>query len=169
LDHLAISYNGGKDCLVLLILILASLPTEHSEHQTFTQNGTHDGSALPTTTDHNTSSPDSNYPTSLQAIYVISTNPFPQVQSFVATTALKYHLDLASFSNGMRAALADYLVERPKVRAVFVGTRRTDPHGAKLTHFDPTDHGWPACMRVHPIIDWHYIEIWTVSLNTTQR
>jgi FAD synthetase len=85
------------------------------------------------------------------------------VQSFVATTAHEYRLDLASFSDGMRAALADYLVERPGLRAVFVGTRRTDPHGAALRHFDPTDEGWPACMRVHPVIDWHYVEIWAVS------
>ena len=42
------------------------------------------------------------------------------------------------------------------MKAVFVGTRRTDPHGENLKHFDPTDAGWPAFMRVHPVIDWHY-------------
>lgn len=41
-----------------------------------------------------------------------------------------------------------------------MGTRRTDPHGEKLTHFDRTDHGWPDFVRVHPVIDWHYVEIW---------
>ena len=56
----------------------------------------------------------------------------------------------------MREALKSYLTDRPSVQAVFVGTRRTDPHGENLTHFDPTDGGWPAFMRVHPVIDWHY-------------
>lgn len=64
----------------------------------------------------------------------------------------------------MREALEAYLKERPRLKAVFVGTRRTDPHGAKLTHFDETDEGWPAFVRVHPVIDWHYAEIWAVSL-----
>ena len=41
-----------------------------------------------------------------------------------------------------------------------MGTRRTDPHGSRLTHFDPTDHNWPPFMRVHPVIDWHLSEIW---------
>jgi FAD synthetase len=38
------------------------------------------------------------------------------------------------------------------VKAILVGTRRTDPHGEHLTHFDPTDSGWPAFVRIHPVI-----------------
>ena len=60
----------------------------------------------------------------------------------------------------MKNAFADYLLVKPEVKAIFVGTRRTDPHGGKLTHFDLTDGGWPPFMRIHPVIDWHYTEIW---------
>lgn len=64
----------------------------------------------------------------------------------------------------MKAAFEKYLEDKEgKVKAILVGTRRTDPHGEKLSHFDKTDHGWPAFMRVHPVIDWHYAEIWGVS------
>ena len=63
----------------------------------------------------------------------------------------------------MKAAFAAYLRSFPAVRAIFVGTRRTDPHADALSHFDRTDHGWPDFMRVHPVIDWHYVDIWTVS------
>ena len=63
----------------------------------------------------------------------------------------------------MRPALEAYLEDRPAIRAIFLGTRRTDPHGEFLTHFDPTDEGWPQFMRIHPVIDWHYVEIWAVS------
>ena len=49
-------------------------------------------------------------------------------------------------------------------KAILVGTRRTDPHGEHLKHFDPTDNSWPAFVRVHPVIDWHYVDIWTVSV-----
>lgn len=64
----------------------------------------------------------------------------------------------------MRPALELYLAQRTAVKAIFVGTRRTDPHGASLSHFDPTDNGWPAVMRVHPVINWHYAEIWAVRV-----
>ena len=62
----------------------------------------------------------------------------------------------------MKAAFADYLRDTPSVKAILVGTRRTDPHGQHLKHFDPTDSGWPPFVRIHPVIDWHYVEIWTV-------
>ena len=63
----------------------------------------------------------------------------------------------------MKAAFSEYLAAKPHIQAIFVGTRRTDPHGKNLTHFDPTDGGWPPFVRVHPVVDWHYQDIWTVS------
>ena len=60
-----------------------------------------------------------------------------------------------------RDAFAMYLNQNPNVKAIFVGTRRTDPHGSHLTHFDMTDGNWPRFMRIHPVIDWHLDEIWT--------
>lgn len=59
-----------------------------------------------------------------------------------------------------RDAFALYLSTRASIKAIFVGTRRTDPHGGHLTHFDPTDHNWPTFMRIHPVIDWRLSEIW---------
>lgn len=66
----------------------------------------------------------------------------------------------------MRDAFADYLRENTAVKAIFVGTRRTDPHGGKLGTFQPTDGGWPSFMRVHPVIEWKYADVWAVSLPT---
>lgn len=78
----------------------------------------------------------------------------------------RYGLDVVRIAMGMREAFEVYLRVRPGTRAVLVGTRRTDPHGERLTHFDMTDHGWPKFMRVHPVIDWHYWEIWDVKTVT---
>jgi FAD synthetase len=101
----------------------------------------------------------------LQAIYIVSPHPFPEVEEFVAQSAVGYHLDLKRYALPMRPALEAYLEDRPAIKAIFLGTRRTDPHGEFLTHFDPTDKGWPQFMRVHPVIDWHYVEIWAVGHN----
>ncbi|USW57063.1 Putative phosphoadenosine phosphosulfate reductase, rossmann-like alpha/beta/alpha sandwich [Septoria linicola] len=135
LDQLSFSYNGGKDCLVLLILYLAALHT----HST------------------STSQP---LPPTLRSVYIVTPNPFPAVTSFVHSSASKYHLSLTQYHKPMREAFASYLSDTPSVRAIFVGTRRTDPHGANLTSFDPTDGGWPAFVRIHPVIDWHYADVW---------
>lgn len=83
------------------------------------------------------------------------------MEEFVAKSIRIYSLSLLEYAKPMKLAFADYLRDTPSVKAILVGTRRTDPHGEHLKHFDPTDSGWPSFMRVHPVIDWHYVDIWT--------
>ncbi|KAL4912306.1 hypothetical protein BDW62DRAFT_25400 [Aspergillus aurantiobrunneus] len=138
LDELALSYNGGKDCLVLLILFLAAL-----------------NSKLPI---------DEAKRPSIPAMYVAEADPFNEMEDFIDWSKRVYHLDLARYTKNAETTLMsgfeDYLNKNPSVKAIFVGMRRTDPHGAKLKWFDPTDSGWPDFMRIHPVIDWQYAEIW---------
>lgn len=139
ISELSLSYNGGKDCLVLLILFLAGL--------------------------HPLPGPAEGGISTIPAIYALPPDPFPLVEDFVRSSSRMYHLSLTRYTTEppkttLRSAFASYLTLNPNVKAIFVGTRRTDPHGAKLTHFDRTDHGWPDFMRIHPVIDWHYAEIW---------
>lgn len=152
LSELSLSYNGGKDCLVLLIVFLAGLHPYsnhvHNDHKTTTQ--TSSGTKLEEV---------------IPAIYALPPDPFPAVEEFVISSARAYHLSITKYTTDppnttIRTVFEDYLNKHPHIKAIFVGTRRTDPHGAKLTHFDRTDHGWPDFMRVHPVIDWHYAEIW---------
>ncbi|KUJ16190.1 adenine nucleotide alpha hydrolases-like protein [Mollisia scopiformis] len=132
LDEISLSYNGGKDCLVLLILLLCALAKYKKD-------------ALPK---------------ALHTVYIISKHPFAEVGAFVDESSATYKLDLVRYAMPMKEAFRTYLEEHKKIKAILVGTRRTDPHGENLTHFDETDSGWPAFMRVHPVIDWHYAEIW---------
>lgn len=141
LPELSLAYNGGKDCLVLLILYLCAL---HKKGLV---------SANPN------ASPD----TAIKCVYIQAPHPFQEVEDFVESSVQTYSLSLLEYAKPMKAAFADYLHDTPAVKAIFVGTRRTDPHGEHLKHFDPTDHGWPKFMRIHPVIDWHYVDIWTVS------
>ncbi|KAF7504879.1 hypothetical protein GJ744_001600 [Endocarpon pusillum] len=214
-SSLSLSYNGGKDCLVLLILYLYSLYSHFrpSAKLAAAASSTSSSNHNMTTTSNPPppSSPSGPFPTSIPAIYAQSPDPFPAMDNFVTTSSQRYHLDLCTIrtnprpgqhshthehrslkpsplSNSdpptrpetppgdaskritIRDAFATYLSHtsnatstRPlpnKIRAIFVGTRRTDPHGENLTHFDRTDHGWPDFMRIHPVIDWRLSEIW---------
>ncbi|KAE8442558.1 hypothetical protein EG329_003045 [Mollisiaceae sp. DMI_Dod_QoI] len=132
LDEISLSYNGGKDCLVLLILLLCAL-TKYNKKP---------------------------LPKALHTVYIISKHPFAEVGAFVDESVTTYKLDLVRYAMPMKEAFKKYLADHKKIKAILVGTRRTDPHGENLTHFDETDSGWPAFMRVHPVIDWHYVEIW---------
>lgn len=147
LEEISFSYNGGKDCLVLLILLLTAL----SNHQSTTSSPSNSltSKTLPKP-----------LPNKLPSVYILSPHPFPEVDTFVATSSSHYHLKLSRYASPMKEAFTQYLQDHTHVKAILVGTRRTDPHGADLTHFDMTDGGWPRFMRVHPVIDWHYREIW---------
>ncbi|PVI03513.1 adenine nucleotide alpha hydrolases-like protein [Periconia macrospinosa] len=139
LPELSLAYNGGKDCLVLLILYLYAL---HKKGLTPADPNAH---------------PD----TAIKCVYIQAKHPFQEVEDFVESSVKLYSLSLLEYAKSMKTAFTDYLHDTPSVKAIFVGTRRTDPHGEHLKHFDPTDHGWPAFMRIHPVIDWHYVDIWT--------
>lgn len=130
--------------LVLLIMLLACLARRFPSSKTNGSNGS------------NGAADAKSFPDEFQAVYIVSKHPFAEVDGFVATTSSIYHLNVKRYAMSMKQGLEAYLADRPSVKAIFVGTRRTDPHGEKLTHFDPTDSGWPDFMRVHPVIDWHY-------------
>ncbi|KAL2222284.1 hypothetical protein M432DRAFT_216824 [Thermoascus aurantiacus ATCC 26904] len=145
LSELSLSYNGGKDCLVLLVLFLASLHPLFKDKEKEEDKG--------------------EKVTSIPAIYALPPHPFPAVEAFVRKSSRQYHLELTRYTTDpprttLRSAFASYLARNPAIRAIFVGTRRTDPHGATLSHFDRTDRGWPDFVRIHPVIDWRYAEIW---------
>jgi FAD synthetase len=177
-EHLSLSYNGGKDCLVLLLLYLAVLHTHF------------------TIPPPSTKSRATRFPTSIPSIYATPPDPFDAVTAFVARSSAQYHLDLEHIRTNpppptpnpnststphpqppdqptvtFRDAFALYLQRHSSkpITAIFVGTRRTDPHGARLTPFTPTDGNWPSFMRVHPVLDWHLREIWCLLRHPAMR
>lgn len=139
LDELALSFNGGKDCHVLLILILASLHERSLKLGSTEVFG--DRSKLTT-------------------VYVRSENAFTEVDAFVEKCSKQYALATTTLSEPMKTAFGNFLHEHKNVKGIFVGIRRTDPYGEDLKYMQPTDHGWPSFTRIHPVLEWHYVEIW---------
>lgn len=101
----------------------------------------------------------------IPAIYIKNPYPFPEIECFVKQCCENYALDLVYKISPMKIALKEYLDDHSEIKAILIGARRSDPGCSVLNYFDPTDSGWPPCIRIHPIIDWGYSNIWEVKIN----
>eukprot|EP00158_Paraphelidium_tribonemae_P002162 Partr_v1_DN25166_c0_g1_i1_m76809 putative FAD1 flavin adenine dinucleotide synthetase homolog (S. cerevisiae) len=134
IDNCAFSFNGGKDCTVLLHLILLAA-----------WRGNHLISA----------------DRPLDTIYILPSNAFSQVADFCVDTAKRHHLNLISYKYPMKSGLAAFKKDYPHIKAIFIGIRKSDPFGSSQSHMTRTSDGWPDYMRVNPILEWDYSDVWT--------
>ncbi|XP_054285492.1 FAD synthase-like [Macrosteles quadrilineatus] len=126
----SVSFNGGKDCTVLLHIVLAVKDYK------------------------NISEP-------LEAVYFHPANPFPEVEHFIKDTVDRYQIRLTTLPGPIKSALKVLVKEKNSLKAIFLGTRRTDPYSKDLNDFQMTDPDWTQVMRVNPLLDWSYQDIWT--------
>ncbi|CAG9827745.1 unnamed protein product [Diabrotica balteata] len=134
-DNTFLSFNGGKDCTVLLYLVYAYLQVNYPD-----------------------------YKKQMFCLYVQGKEPFPEQEEFISLCQIYYNLDIMVVRGGIKDALQEVLTTKPNLKACFMGTRRTDPHSGDLEDMQMTDRDWPQVMRVNPILDWHYSDVWDFLL-----
>lgn len=137
--ELAVSFNGGKDACVVLYLWLAAVLA--------VKGALGDDDALDSLG-------------SRTAIYFDSSEEFPEVRDFVSWTVKELGLSMATveekdFRQGMGEMVDGGL------RAVVMGQRSSDPYMKGVDAYSPSSDGWPPFMRINPILDWSYRDIWT--------
>ena len=128
------SFNGGKDCTVMLDLFsrIAKRP--------------------------------------FLACCVVCEESFPEVESFVdecparyssrSGSNQRYPVELVRYRGDLKTAFARFLLSYPNIKAIMIGVRRSDPHCEHLQELEQTDNGWPVFMRLHPILEWSYADVW---------
>lgn len=75
-----------------------------------------------------------------------------------------YDLELIKKKSPMRLALCSLLNERTNIKASLMGMRKGDPGSENLEAFTPTDSNWPNLIRVNPILNWSYDQVWKFLL-----
>ncbi|KAH8377399.1 hypothetical protein KR093_005287 [Drosophila rubida] len=97
----------------------------------------------------------------LHAMCVNSHDPFEEMEQFIDTSLQRYPIKLHRYNGALKLAVEQVIVEHPQVRAMFLGCRRSDPGCAELSSMTPCDNGWPSLMRIFPLLDWSYHDIWS--------
>ena len=132
-SEISLAFNGGKDCTVLLFLVLPLWREKFPNAK-------------------------------LPLLYIHDEGGFEEESHFVQTVVNSYLIDSVSLVEiknlSMKNALSHLTQTSPELRMIFMGTRRSDPHGNALSLFDPTDSGWPAFVRVNPLLNWSYHDVW---------
>ncbi|XP_046611852.1 FAD synthase-like isoform X1 [Neodiprion virginianus] len=90
----------------------------------------------------------------------VSDDPFPEVDEFVDNAVNFYGLEILKMKGSIREALQLFLDSHKNLKTGIMGMRRGDPGADKLDFFSPTDNGWPSMVRVNPILDWTYKQVW---------
>eukprot|EP00793_Prasinoderma_coloniale_P004038 PRCOL_00006213-RA len=130
-----VSFNGGKDATVVAHLCRAA----------FAAHARAAGVAY----------------TPPQAVYWEEEHMFPELDAFVRASAKRYGFNLITYSSGFVEGLQGLVSERARPPALVLGTRATDPNGVSATPFEPSSPSWPAFMRINPILNWSYADVWT--------
>lgn len=145
-DQVAFSFNGGKDSTVLLHLLRAGYYLHEEEGRKCNDN---QSASLPRCP--------------IRTIYFETPCAFPEINSFTYETATKYELQLEIIRLEFKSGLESLMMERP-TKAIFLGTRIGDPNAVGQEQFSPSSPGWPPFMRVNPILDWSYRDVWAFLL-----
>lgn len=136
-NQICVSFNGGKDCCVVLYLFYAVAMKL--------------GIRWP-----------------LRLLFIRIEHDFDEMSEFIERTLRSFY-DAESLEfiliDEKKRSLKECLIElkqlRPDLSSILMGTRRTDGSYFKnMKPFEPTDGDWPRFMRVNPILDWEFSEIW---------
>jgi len=142
-DRMVVSFNGGKDCTVLLYLVAAVRIRKESVKS------------------------------SLKCLYILPSNDdqisetFPEIDSFISQmTSYIPNLELVKLCGPSKHALSLLKTNVPSVEAIFMGTRKSDLTGGReMLVFQATDSDWPPFLRVNPILEWSYHDVWKFLLD----
>ena len=130
------SFNGGKDSTVVLHLLRLTVHIRGTR-----------GLTSPTLSD------------GCSSFYFDSNSCFKEEKDFVQSTCVQYGMDLMRLNHNFKEGL-EILTEVHGVRAIFMGTRNTDPDGVDIDVLSTSSPGWPAFLRVNPCLLWGFHDVW---------
>lgn len=159
----AFSFNGGKDSTVLLHLIRAAVARRgvlSKELVTAVQPGARYIAGILEERNWITSA--SCLHTDLGDVctfFFHNDADFAEITKFTHKTNSDYHLNMTVLHGDFKAGLEEFL-QSTTVKAILLGTRRGDPNAPGQETYCPSSRGWPPFMRVNPILDWTYHDVW---------
>ena len=139
IDGTAISYNGGKDSDVCFHLWRLSLYLHLQQSGRLVEYQEDVDNTI--------------------CIAFRSPDDFSEIDGHLKETVKRVGSQLISSNNQFKDGLKT-IIEHFHTKAIILGIRRTDPQGASLQPHTQSTPDFPPFMRILPILDWSYGDIW---------
>lgn len=154
-SEISFSFNGGKDCQVLLFIYLGCLWEFFLIHINKSQ-----------------FEPEYHkFPLAkLPTVFIDQEETFPTLEQFVSDTSERYFLSLYESVRderkpvSMSEAFEKFLGLYPETKGIVIGIRHTDPYAQDLKPIQRTDPNWPDFIRLQPLLHWKLSHIWSFLL-----
>ncbi|KAL8434054.1 hypothetical protein Efla_001526 [Eimeria flavescens] len=154
--QVVLSFNGGKDAVVILHLYRAALVK-------YTRLQQQEAQQQQQQTNWSRCSP-ARVATPRAVYFHAGPQEFAEVEAFVQRTAEEFSLSVETYYCDWATGLRSFLLRHPKTPVAFVlGTRLSDPQGARetLAFLQPSSRWLPPFLRVQPLLHFEYGHIWT--------
>jgi len=94
-------------------------------------------------------------------IFFIETNDnFQEIEDFIDECEKHWNINVLRIRADSTKNGLIILKEQFDIKAVILGIRQSDQPNYPMRAFEETSAGWPEAMRILPILDWNYQDIW---------
>ena len=92
-------------------------------------------------------------------VHFVQDKEFDEVTQFRKEVEAKFGIEILLYGKDFKREVGRF-IDESGVKAIVMGNRRTDPWSQQLEAFTPSTEGWPDFMRVFPILEWSYADVW---------
>ena len=114
-EQIALSFNGGKDCTVVLHLLRAFCEIYGKTDLAFRR---------------------------IKYVHFVKDGEFDEIKAFRDEIEAKFGITVELFSSDFKAEV-QRLIDEQEIKAILMGNRRTDPWSSELTPICESSPGWP--------------------------
>lgn len=98
--------------------------------------------------------------TPVKPFFIENPNEFPEIVDYLKTTEKHWGVEIRTIkAKSIRQGL-EKIIEEHGITSFFLGQRYNDPNCENISEFAPTTKDWTKAMRILPILQWSYKDVW---------